>query len=1058
MLSDKEIRLPWSHVRRGSPGSGLVMLCALMLLCTTHAQAAQVTATWNGGVGNWNDATKWSGGVVPNNGTPAGTTYKVLLDNGNATVSNVTLNISATIDTLTVSSGDTLGLNNGVSLTIATASTLSNAGNIALNSTGSTTDFRIAGNVSLTGAGTVTMSNNINNRILGNAGTERLTNSNTISGAGQIGANSMLLTNQGTILANVSAGLTIDPNGATSFNTATIRADTGGTLAFNSGTINNTGGTIRANAGTVILNNSAIVTGGTVDVVGAGELRLSSGGSVTGGTLTNSTTGIIRSQGSTNTIGGTVSNPAGGQIILDSGTTLNLSGGAGNSYSNVGKILLNSTGSTTDMRLSGGDVSLTGAGTVTMSNNINNRILGNAGTERLTNSNTISGAGQIGANSMLLTNQGTIRADQVNTLTIDITPAATGFTTSGTVQVNTGSTLAMGSGDIFTQTAGNVIVNGTLTLTGGTTMQRSGGTLNGSGTVGGPVNSTGGTVAPGNSPGILSTGNYTQAAGGTLAIELNSATVGTGYDQLNVTGAVNLAGALTVTLTGGFVPTGNTSFTIINNDGADPVTGTFTGKPEGTVFTSGSSAFRISYVGGDGNDVVLKSQPLITISDVPLAEGNSATTNFVFTVSLSAASNLPITVQYATANGTAAAGSDYTALPLTTLTIAAGATSGTITVAVNGDTTYEANETFFVNLSNATNATIADAQGLGTITNDDPLPSISINNVSVVEGNSGTKPLAFTVSLSNPSSQAITVQYATANGTAAAGSDYTALPLTTLTIAAGATSGTITVTITGDTTYEADETFFVNLTTPVNATITDAQGQGTITNDDTAPTLTINDVTVTEGNSGTTNATFTVTLSAASGLVTTVNYATANGTATAGSDYVATSGTKTIAVGATSGTIVVPINGDTTIEANETFFVNLTTPVNATIADAQGQGTITNDDFVRVFINDVTMNEGDSGATNVFFTISLSAPAVFPVTVTYTTANGTATAGSDYTTTSSSVTFNAGEKSKAVAIPVLGDTVFEGNETFLVNLTSPTNGIISDAQGVCTIIEDDPSA
>ena len=125
-------------------------------------------------------------------------------------------------------------------------------------------------------------------------------------------------------------------------------------------------------------------------------------------------------------------------------------------------------------------------------------------------------------------------------------------------------------------------------------------------------------------------------------------------------------------------------------------------------------------------------------------------------------------------------------------------------------------------------------------------------------------------------------------------------------------------------------------------------------------------MTVTEGNSGTTTAAFTVTLSAASPQTVTVNYATANGTATAGSDYVAQTGTLSFTAGQTSKTISVTVNGDTTVEPNETFFVNLSSPSGATIADAQGQGTITNDDSAALptlSINDVTVTEGNSGTT-----------------------------------------------------------------------------------------------
>ena len=222
--------------------------------------------------------------------------------------------------------------------------------------------------------------------------------------------------------------------------------------------------------------------------------------------------------------------------------------------------------------------------------------------------------------------------------------------------------------------------------------------------------------------------------------------------------------------------------------------------------------------------------------------------------------------------------------------------------------------------------------------------SLSINDVTVTEGNAGTTSAVFTVTLSTATSQTVTVNYATANGTATEGSDYTAAS-GTLTFAPGVTSQTLTVAVLGDTRNEANETFFVNLSTPSNATIADGQGQGTILNDDAAlPGLSINNVTVTEGNTGTTSAVFTVTLSAASSQTVTVNYATADSKATAGSDYTATAGTLTFAPGVTSQTITVSVLGDTVKEPTETFYVNLSNATNATIVSGRGRGTILDDD------------------------------------------------------------------------------------------------------------------
>ena len=153
--------------------------------------------------------------------------------------------------------------------------------------------------------------------------------------------------------------------------------------------------------------------------------------------------------------------------------------------------------------------------------------------------------------------------------------------------------------------------------------------------------------------------------------------------------------------------------------------------------------------------------------------------------------------------------------------------------------------------------------------------------------------------------------------------------------------------------------------------------------------LSVSDVTLIEGNAGTQNAVVTVSLSAPSTKTVTVNYSTANGTASAGSDYQAVSGKLTFAPGQTSKSILVPVIGDRLGEPNETFFVNLSGAKNATIADGQGVVTIV-DDEPRISINDVSATEGNSGTTPFTFTVSLSAAHDEPVTVNYATADGTA--------------------------------------------------------------------
>ena len=342
------------------------------------------------------------------------------------------------------------------------------------------------------------------------------------------------------------------------------------------------------------------------------------------------------------------------------------------------------------------------------------------------------------------------------------------------------------------------------------------------------------------------------------------------------------------------------------------------------------------------------SGPSLSISDVTQAETDAAGATFTFTVTLSNPNGQTVSVNATTANGTATADGvgadgDYVALPVPqTLTFLPNETIKTVTIVVNGDTVSEAHETFFVNLSGASGATIADGQGVGTIQNDDG--ALLISDVTKAEGNSSVTPFTFIVSLQNASIKPVTVDYATAEGTATAGGDYAAAN-DTLTFAAGQTSQIVTVNVTGDTAEEPDETFFVNLSNATSATIADTQGVGTISDDDRLPTISIGDVSKAEGHRGSTPFMFTITLATASTQTVTVNYVTANGTATTGDkDYTATSGTLTFTPGQTSKTVTVSVKGDRKVEGNETFFINLSSPTNATLADGQGQGTIVNDD------------------------------------------------------------------------------------------------------------------
>ena len=450
--------------------------------------------------------------------------------------------------------------------------------------------------------------------------------------------------------------------------------------------------------------------------------------------------------------------------------------------------------------------------------------------------------------------------------------------------------------------------------------------------------------------------------------------------------------------------------------------------------------------------------PNITITDVTVTEGTGGTVNANFTIQASPPPSrcCPLQVNWSTAPGSANAPGDFTASS-GTVTLSKFQGSRVVNVSIVGDSFDESNETFVVNLTTLVGAPgqISDAQGVGTIIDNDAPPTISVNDVSVTEGNAGTTTATFTVSPSAASGNSVTFDWSTAAGTATAGTDYVSTPGSS-TIAAGATSTTIVITVNGDVVDEADETFTVTLSNPVSATIADGTGLGTITDDDAAPTLSIGDVSLAEGNAGTTTATFTVTLSAASGQAVPVDWATVDGTATQLSDYISGSGTLTFPAGTTTRTIGVTVNGETVPELDETFRVTLSNATNAVIGDAVGVGTILDDEFEAVIdIDDPTGIENDTGTTTLAFSVTLSNPSVSTVTVEWSTTAGTATSGLDYFDSSGIVTFAPQDTSETVLITVNGDGTYEPDETLALDLSNATGAPIGDSQGIGTIVNDD---
>ncbi|HEY0430095.1 MAG TPA: Calx-beta domain-containing protein [Pyrinomonadaceae bacterium] len=413
----------------------------------------------------------------------------------------------------------------------------------------------------------------------------------------------------------------------------------------------------------------------------------------------------------------------------------------------------------------------------------------------------------------------------------------------------------------------------------------------------------------------------------------------------------------------------------------------------------------------------------------------------VITITRTGGAASGVSVDYQTDNGTAVVGLDFTDI-FGAVTFGANETSKTFSVPIINDTLDEPDETFSVSLSSPTGgATIGTPNpAVVTIADDDTAGALQFSAANYDFGEAGGAAV-ITVTRAGGAASGVSVNYATSSGTATAGIDYTATS-GTLTFAANETSKSFAVPIISDALDEPNETINLTLSSPTGGATPGNPNQAilTIVDDDPTPSLSINDVSVTEGSAGTVNATFTVSLSAASGQTVSVNFATADGTATAPSDYVAGSGSVTFNAGETSKQISVAVNGDTVVEGNETFSVNLSGATNAVISDAQGIGTIVNDDAggaIQFSASTATVGEGAGGIS---LTVTRTGGAASGVSINFGTANGTATGGVDYTATSGTLTFAANETSKTIIVPILEDALVEGNENFTVNLTSPTGG------------------
>ena len=487
------------------------------------------------------------------------------------------------------------------------------------------------------------------------------------------------------------------------------------------------------------------------------------------------------------------------------------------------------------------------------------------------------------------------------------------------------------------------------------------------------------------------------------------------------------------------------------------------------------------------------SEPTLSVGNASVVEFDSGTHKLSFVVTMSNAADTAVTFEYVTVLDTganAADAADFTqVLVPVTVTIPAGTTSKTVEVDVTGDLARETSETFLVRISKAfrgtTELSITDTDATMTIVDDDPNVSIMspTTATTVLEGTSpsGKTNFNFTLKLDKAASENIAIHLTTIDGTAGAGTDFDATDKWII-ILAGATTGTLSVPVSQDSRVETSETFSVRVgevRVGVNAAL-DVNGQpvdggvlaqdaiadsvATITDDDVVA-LSISDASIVEGNGGTSQLKFTVTMPLVASRDVTFDYKTSDNTALGGIDFAAISGlTGTIPAGSTSVDIFVDINGDATTEADETFTVTISNAKvgadSATIADQFGTGTIFNDEQTVSINATLSVAENVVGSANgnvALMTVTLSSVSAFPVMVNLSLTNGTALKGSDFSDPSSlTVTIPAGQTTTTVSVPLTGDGNFELDETFDVYLIGSTNAQLGAVtQGTVTITNDD---
>jgi hypothetical protein len=455
----------------------------------------------------------------------------------------------------------------------------------------------------------------------------------------------------------------------------------------------------------------------------------------------------------------------------------------------------------------------------------------------------------------------------------------------------------------------------------------------------------------------------------------------------------------------------------------------------------------------------------ITDSDLPPSVGFSSSSynaaenviSRTIQVELSTQSSFPVTVDYATSDGSATAGSDYAAVT-GTLTFDPGQTIKSFSVSILDDVADESDETVNLTLSDPENATLGSpSTATLSITDDDGPPNVFFSSASYsYDEGVGSAPI--TVTLSASSANIVTVNYDTANGTASSPGDYMGVS-GSLEFSPGQTTRTFNVPINEDPTDEPTESVNLTLSSPSNADLGSPSTATLFITDNSVPPSVFFSNASYSYDEGVGSATITATLSASSGYIVTVNYDLADGTASTPSDYTDVSGSLIFSPGQTTRTFSVPINDDPSDEPTETVNLSLSGPSNANLA-APSSATLyilDNDGLPTVSFSSSSYKVDEDAAT-VNIQLTLSPAVALTVTVDYLTSDGSAVAGSDYVTTSGSITFNPGVASRTITIPISDDDEVEGDEDFSLNLSGTSGAMLGVSTAVITIRDNDGSS